>query len=484
MPAPEISVQVRTQSANGALSLDELAARNQTVLSEFNAAERAAVNDVDSHFYYYEGRNPGAPNFHSYANLTNAVDCSLAIMQSWSNALGRTVDFNFSEWNVNLNDANNTGLMQLPVLLEMFTAMISGGVDQLSFWSAMYNATSLANATGQLQAAGTLMSIMSRDLIGMKATEIPVASTDYDIHGFAGRGKAELFASSLSDQTQTLNLDLSRYLERHDLTSARLLQADATKADGTFRDLTGLKPWQEPDVPVLVNGAPITVDPVTGIYQTTLGPHETLILQMKVVAVTYGTSGNDQLSGTANADRIAGRQGNDILSGLAGDDLLYGGLGNDTIRGCHGADRIWGGLGRDLLLGGLGNDTIQGMGNSDVIHGKAGNDYLSGGNGNDTIWGETGADRFVFRQGEWGADRIMDYSDLQGDRLVFEGAHVTRDSFEVSIRPLAGFGGETTADVVIRLGSAGPLIWLLRDGAELPHLVVEDAATGTLISLF
>ncbi len=480
---PDISVQVRTQSAGGALTLDALAARNQVVLAEFNAEERAAVSDVDSHFYYYEGTNPGLPNFHSYANLANAVNAGLKIMGTWSTALGRPIDLNFSEWNVNLNDIRNTGLKQIPVLLELFTSLVAVGVDQLDFWSAMYNGTALANGKGQLQAAGTLMQMMKHDLIGMKVTEIPVTSVSYDIHGFSGHGKVELFASSLSDTAQTLKLDLSHYLERYEVTSARMLRDDLTKADGVYHTHTGLHPWEEADVPILTVAQALDVDPVTGVYTTTLGAHETLVLQLRALPIMVGTSGVDTMTGDAKDDRIEALASGDLVSGMAGNDSLYGGLGNDTIYGGDGADRIWGGLGVDSLYGGIGNDTLQGMGNSDVMHGGAGGDYLSGGDGSDSIWGESGADRFVFRQGEWGSDRVMDYSAVQGDLLVFEGATVTRESFDVSIRPVSGLGAEATADLVIRLGPTGPMIWLLRDGGGLTHVQVEDASTGAHFDL-
>jgi hypothetical protein len=44
-----------------------------------------------------------------------------------------------------------------------------------------------------------------------------------------------------------------------------------------------------------------------------------------------GTSGNDTLTGTANADTLVGGAGNDTLTGGGGADVLYGGAGNDTL---------------------------------------------------------------------------------------------------------------------------------------------------------
>jgi hypothetical protein len=68
-------------------------------------------------------------------------------------------------------------------MLELFTSFVAGGADELDFWSTMYNATSLGNYRGELQAAGTLFQIMSHDLIGTRATDVPVASANVTYAG-------------------------------------------------------------------------------------------------------------------------------------------------------------------------------------------------------------------------------------------------------------------------------------------------------------
>ncbi len=480
---PDIAVQVWGQSAGGSLSLDTLAGRNRTVMAEFNAQEMAAVSAVDSHFYYAEGANAGQPNVHAYANIAKAVGYSLSMMNAWSTAAGRALTVDFSEWNVNFNDTHSFGLKQIPFVLELFTAMVEGGATQMNFWSALYHPTSLANAKGELQAAGTLFQVMSHDLIGMKATEIPQVSASYDVHAFSGHGTSELFISSLSDTPMALNLDLGSYLQHQDLVSARLMAADLSKADGVYQNLHGLSPWEEPDVPILLLGQSLTVDLNTGLYATSLAAHQTLVLVLKDAATHLGTAGSDTLTGDASNNQLEGLGAADSITGLGGNDLLYGGAGNDTILGGDGADRIWGGVGSDSLFGDAGNDTVQGMANCDVIHGGAGQDYLSGGDGADTIWGDAGADQFVFRAGESGADHIMDFSTAEGDGLVFEGGPVTRASFQVTIGPVAGLGVEASADITVRLGPTGPVIWLLADAGHLSGLQVLDASSGHLIAL-
>ncbi|SEM89089.1 type I secretion C-terminal target domain (VC_A0849 subclass) [Palleronia pelagia] len=65
-----------------------------------------------------------------------------------------------------------------------------------------------------------------------------------------------------------------------------------------------------------------------------------------------GRSGNDTLTGDAQANQLEGRNGNDTISGADGDDLLYGGSGNDTVTGGNGADTYF------FLDGETGSDTI------------------------------------------------------------------------------------------------------------------------------
>lgn len=64
-----------------------------------------------------------------------------------------------------------------------------------------------------------------------------------------------------------------------------------------------------------------------------------------------GTSGNDNLSGTAQgvSDTMRGGRGNDQLSGFSGNDYLSGGRGNDILIGGAGSDVISGGLDADVF---------------------------------------------------------------------------------------------------------------------------------------
>lgn len=150
-------------------------------------------------------------------------------------------------------------------------------------------------------------------------------------------------------------------------------------------------------------------------------------------------SGNDTLTGNADANRLDGGAGNDILNGGAGNDTLLGGTGDDTLIGGTGNDVLDGGMGNDVYLfdsgfgqdviadaGGvdsldfsgfsvgisvnlnLGNASVSGGGGSlsgltaienvtagsgdDTLIGNAADNYLSGGAGNDNINGLLGND--------------------------------------------------------------------------------------------
>ncbi len=158
-----------------------------------------------------------------------------------------------------------------------------------------------------------------------------------------------------------------------------------------------------------------------------------------------GTSGNDTLSGSNNADTISGLAGNDIIYGNEGADTLNGGDGNDSLYGWTGADSVYAGTGNDYLFGdqendilygqdgadtaygGAGNDTINGGNQNDLLSGEAGSDIIAGSFGADTLYGGTGNDRFMnVAIGESGVgsgsrDVIADFSQIETDKIDISG---------------------------------------------------------------
>lgn len=150
-----------------------------------------------------------------------------------------------------------------------------------------------------------------------------------------------------------------------------------------------------------------------------------------------GTSGNDVLQGSDQADRLAG---------LGGDDSLNGHAGNDTLLGGAGRDEIYGGAGDNTIFGGADSDRIHGdefvldfgprLGGDDRIYGGDGNDMIEGGLGNDSSYGGDGN------------DMILDYGGLanswggRGDDLILGGEGTLRgDAGNDTVQGQTVFGG-------------------------------------------
>ncbi|WP_370303510.1 hypothetical protein [Pseudooceanicola sp.] len=151
----------------------------------------------------------------------------------------------------------------------------------------------------------------------------------------------------------------------------------------------------------------------------------------RIYHVWFGTAedleGAPEITGTAAANEITGTAFADKIRGLGGDDKLIGDAGRDILIGNQGDDKLVGGRGRDRLNGGQDDDILKGGG---------GRDILNGGQGNDTLQGGNGVDLFVFKQNDFGRDRIRDYS---GDkvRITAEGEASTLAELNAALREKA-----------------------------------------------
>lgn len=130
-----------------------------------------------------------------------------------------------------------------------------------------------------------------------------------------------------------------------------------------------------------------------------------------------GGGGNDLLSGGDFFDNMHGNVGMDTLHGGGSGDWVVGGQDGDLLNGDEGDDVVHGNLGADTCDGGAGADTMWGGQQDDILRGGAGSDWLSGDRGADLLTGGTGADTFYFFA-EAGADRVTDFSALDGDRVM------------------------------------------------------------------
>ncbi|HEV2746121.1 MAG TPA: hypothetical protein VGW34_02340 [Allosphingosinicella sp.] len=135
-----------------------------------------------------------------------------------------------------------------------------------------------------------------------------------------------------------------------------------------------------------------------------------------------GTNADNLLSGLGGDDSLRGQSGVDTLRGGDGGDMAFGSLGNDLLFGEEGDDRLAGEGGADALAGGAGNDRLSGGDGGDSLAGGAGADALTGGGQRDTLTGGTGADQFVFDDGDASAlagqaDLVADFSRAAGDTI-------------------------------------------------------------------
>jgi Ca2+-binding RTX toxin-like protein len=98
-----------------------------------------------------------------------------------------------------------------------------------------------------------------------------------------------------------------------------------------------------------------------------------------------GGSGDDEITGDDDANRIAGNDGSDTLTGVGGPDTILGGDEDDKIFGGDGNDVLSGEDDDDEIAGDAGNDSIDGGDDEDSLTGGTGADVLAGGRGRDTV---------------------------------------------------------------------------------------------------
>jgi Ca2+-binding RTX toxin-like protein len=193
----------------------------------------------------------------------------------------------------------------------------------------------------------------------------------------------------------------------------------------------------------------------------------------------FGGLGSDTMAGGAGADRYIGGGGADMVAywdatagvftdmwngalgtgDAAGDVMLYirdvaGTSFNDTIRATNDANQVFGNAGADLLLGRGGDDTLNGGDGADRLFGQLGNDILTGG---------AGADFFYFTEalGPTNVDQITDFTAVD-DTLLLENAIFTALTATGALAGTAfatGAAATTAAHRVIYNSATGQLLY-------------------------
>jgi Ca2+-binding RTX toxin-like protein len=197
------------------------------------------------------------------------------------------------------------------------------------------------------------------------------------------------------------------------------------------------------------------------------------------MAVIYGSSAENTLTGGATNDRIYGFDANDTLRGGDGFDYLFGGSENDNLYGEDDGDYLYGGTGNDYLRGGDDNDYLYGEEGNDRLYGDGGVNVLYGGEGSDTLYAGNSGDTLY---GEAGDDYLVGGSDDDvlkggsGDDILYGGGGgkdlLIGGSGEDEIR---FYGGPATygKDTVRRFRLGQDLIGLSKSGFGLSSKVGE-----------
>lgn len=146
--------------------------------------------------------------------------------------------------------------------------------------------------------------------------------------------------------------------------------------------------------------------------------------------ITGGVASGDvaittaEIFGTAD-DTAYGGNGDDMVVGAGGFDSLFGSPGNDTVFGLAGDDNVGGAVGDDFVAGGDGDDIVSGADGNDLLFGEAGEDILFAGLGDDFLSGGPQADVFWLGLENGATDRVVDFTQGQGDVINLTGFGLT-----------------------------------------------------------
>lgn len=140
-------------------------------------------------------------------------------------------------------------------------------------------------------------------------------------------------------------------------------------------------------------GTTVSAEDGQSTYVSNLTTSETIDFAAKGVRNAYGSSGNDTLTGDANANWLVGGQGSDTFNASADNDMLIidaqdqqqnihagAGLAMVQLVGSEGVTLNLAQSVVEVAVGGTGDDVFIGGGRSCVfIRAGGGNDILTGG---------------------------------------------------------------------------------------------------------
>lgn len=159
---------------------------------------------------------------------------------------------------------------------------------------------------------------------------------------------------------------------------------------------------------VPASAAPVIVPKNCGIYSGSPVPSGYNLIDLRAIGnFTAGTSGNDFVIGTDQADTIYTGFGSDIVCGRGEADFVDAGGDQDIVYGGPGGDTLYGGLEHDYIHGDGGDDTIHGDQSTgpsasdgpDILYGDEDDDTIYGDGGDDQLYGNLGADNLYGNDG-------------------------------------------------------------------------------------
>lgn len=475
---PDIIVQAWGYSVGGGMTYEELEARNLQVISQFSSESLSAVDGVSSHLYFSEGRNAGTESSQSFDLIRSQIGSIANLHESWEIATGRDLISSATEWNVLFRSTNELGLKQIRPIMELFTGFLDYGFDSLDFWSAQYHATSIADASGRLMAAGAVFNVLKPAVLGTEFRDATHSST-FSTYSFGNDDKSvEVVVSNLA---HTTSLDLTALYPGRMLVNGFTIGVDERTADGNYRDLSGLLPYAEPDATITSNQ--LSMAAISGAVTSVLtDPFETLILIYATPdpsrSIEFGTDYADIFDSEGVPTMFIGGSNLDTVRYLAASSGVYADLGsdpsaphghdtfvsiemlrgssyNDTLIGATASDYLFGGSGDDYIAGEEGFDTIDGGGGADTILGGLDDDELRGGDGDDFIVPNGGADR-VF--GGLGQDTLSFADYLRGVSVWVGSGIVESYSGLVSFSGVEVFVGTSSDDLFDASGQDGTFL--------------------------
>ena len=170
----------------------------------------------------------------------------------------------------------------------------------------------------------------------------------------------------------------------------------------------------------------------------------------------------DMSPGNVKLDLVSGTEfytSGSVTLGQGVHNVRLLGVGALNATGNGAANGVTGNAGANVLTGLGGRDQLAGGGGTDRLVGGGGMDILAGGAGvGDVLKGGIGADTFVLMAGD-GSDRVVDFSQVGGDRLRLDDALWAGQTLTASA-VISGFASTASGHVILNFGD-GDVLHLL-----------------------